>query len=285
LRKVVTKMQIDWFTVGAQTINFLLLVWLLKRYLYVPILNAIDARESHVAKVLSDADTIKSEAELERKLFDQKNFEINAKHDELLKESKMIACEKGEQIIINAYKKADDISKNRLLVLERELQNYHNNIAVKSLKEIYEITRKVLAELADVKLEEKMFECFSKHLQSITPEEKNNLNKIIESGKSGLILYSAFELTPAKIKKTNAILQQVISPNINRHYPLKHEIKPELISGIELRSNGWKIAWNSEDYLNVLQTNIKQRLDEQRETINSKNKQLNTSSHTAKISV
>jgi F-type H+-transporting ATPase subunit b len=258
---------------------------LLKRYLYVPILNAIDARESHVAKVLSDADTIKSEAELERKLFDQKNFEINAKHDELLKESKMIACEKGEQIILNAHIKADDISKNRLLVLERELQYYHDNIAVKSLKEIYEITRKVLADLADVKLEEKMFECFCKHLQSITPEEKNNLNKIIESGKSGLILYSAFELTPAKIKKTNAILQQVISPNINRHYPLKYEIKPELISGIELRSNGWKIAWNSEDYLNVLQTNIKQRLDEQRETINSKNKQLNTSSHTAKISV
>jgi len=278
-------MQIDWFTVGAQTINFLLLVWLLKRYLYVPILNAIDARESHVAKVLSDADTIKSEAELERKLFDQKNFEINAKHDELLKESKMIACEKGEQIILNAHIKADDISKNRLLVLERELQYYHDNIAVKSLKEIYEITRKVLADLADVKLEEKMFECFCKHLQSITPEEKNNLNKIIESGKSGLILYSAFELTPAKIKKTNAILQQVISPNINRHYPLKYEIKPELISGIELRSNGWKIAWNSEDYLNVLQTNIKQLLDEQRETINSKNKQLNTSSHTAKISV
>ncbi|WP_297820196.1 hypothetical protein [uncultured Paraglaciecola sp.] len=278
-------MQIDWFTVGAQTINFLLLVWLLKRYLYVPILKAIDARESHVAKVLSDADTIKSEAELERKLFDQKNFEINAKHDELLKESKMIAYEKGEQIILNAHIKADDISKNRLLVLERELQYYHDNIAVKSLKEIYEITRKVLADLADVKLEEKMFECFCKHLQSITPEEKNNLNKIIESGKSGLILYSAFELTPAKIKKTNAILQQVISPNINRHYPLKYEIKPELISGIELRSNGWKIAWNSEDYLNVLQTNIKQLLDEQRETINSKNKQLNTSSHTAKISV
>jgi F-type H+-transporting ATPase subunit b len=258
---------------------------LLKRYLYVPILNAIDARESHVAKVLSDADTIKSEAELERKLFNQKNIEINEKRDELLKESKMIACEKGEQIIINAYKKADDISKNRLLVLERELQNYHNNIAVKSLKEIYEITRKVLAELADVSLEQKMFECFCKHLNRITPEEKTNLNKIIESGKSRLVLYSTFELTPENIKKINTILQQVISPNINRHYPLKYKIKPELISGIELRSNGWKIAWNSEDYLNVLQTNIKQRLDEQRETINSKTSQLNTSSHTAKFLV
>ena len=38
-------MLIDWFTVGAQALNFLILVWLLRRFLYKPILNAIDARE------------------------------------------------------------------------------------------------------------------------------------------------------------------------------------------------------------------------------------------------
>jgi F-type H+-transporting ATPase subunit b len=37
-------MLIDWFTVGAQVLNFLILVWLLKRFLYGPILDAIDAR-------------------------------------------------------------------------------------------------------------------------------------------------------------------------------------------------------------------------------------------------
>ncbi len=36
-------MPIDWFTVGAQALNFLILVWLMKRFLYKPILNAIDA--------------------------------------------------------------------------------------------------------------------------------------------------------------------------------------------------------------------------------------------------
>jgi F-type H+-transporting ATPase subunit b len=277
-------MQIDWFTVGAQTLNFLLLVWLLKRYLYVPILKAIDARESQVAKVLSDADTIKTVAELERKLFDQKNVEINAKHDALLKESKMLAREQSEQIILKAHKNADAISKNRLLALDQELQHYHDNIAVKSLQEIYEITRKVLADLADVELEQKMLECFCKHLQSISPGEKTNLNKIVGSGSAGLLLCSAFALTPAQKEKINVILQDVISPNINRHYPLKYEVKPELISGIELRSNGWNIAWNSENYLKALQTHIKQLFVEQRETINSQTMGLNTSSPTVKDS-
>jgi len=38
-------MLIDWFTVGAQTLNFLILVWLMKHFLYQPVLNAIDGRE------------------------------------------------------------------------------------------------------------------------------------------------------------------------------------------------------------------------------------------------
>ena len=42
-------MLIDWFTVGAQALNFLILVWLMKRFLYKPILHAIDAREKRIA--------------------------------------------------------------------------------------------------------------------------------------------------------------------------------------------------------------------------------------------
>ena len=38
-------MRINRFTVFAQAINFLILVWLLKRFLYKPILHAIDERE------------------------------------------------------------------------------------------------------------------------------------------------------------------------------------------------------------------------------------------------
>ena len=54
-------MLIDWFTVGAQVVNFLILVWLLKRFLYKPILAAIDAREKRIAAELADANAKKTE--------------------------------------------------------------------------------------------------------------------------------------------------------------------------------------------------------------------------------
>lgn len=65
-------MLIDWFTVGAQTLNFLILVWLMKRFLYQPVLDAIDAREQRIAQELADAAQKQAQAQQEREEFQKK---------------------------------------------------------------------------------------------------------------------------------------------------------------------------------------------------------------------
>jgi len=77
-------MLIDWFTVGAQALNFLILVWLMKRFLYQPILRAIDARETRIAAELADADAKKAEAQTERDEFRRKNEEFDQQRAALL---------------------------------------------------------------------------------------------------------------------------------------------------------------------------------------------------------
>ena len=77
-------MLIDWFTVGAQALNFLILVWLMKRFLYKPILQAIDAREKRIALSLADADAKKAEAQKERDEFEKKNEEFDQQRAALL---------------------------------------------------------------------------------------------------------------------------------------------------------------------------------------------------------
>ena len=77
-------MLIDWFTVGAQALNFLILVWLMRRFLYKPILHAIDEREKRIAAELSNADAKKAEAEKERDEFQNKNTEFDQQRAALL---------------------------------------------------------------------------------------------------------------------------------------------------------------------------------------------------------
>ena len=77
-------MLFDWFTVGAQALNFLVLVWLMKRFLYKPILDAIDAREKRIALALLDAALKQTAAQKERDEFQKKNEDFDHQRNDLL---------------------------------------------------------------------------------------------------------------------------------------------------------------------------------------------------------
>ena len=101
-------MLIDWFTVGAQIVNFLILVWLLQHFLYKPILNAIDAREKRIAAELADADKKKAEAQKERTDFEDKNKAFDEQRIALLaKATDEAKAERGR--LINQAKQ-DEVS-------------------------------------------------------------------------------------------------------------------------------------------------------------------------------
>ena len=103
-------MLIDWFTVGAQALNFLILVWLMKRFLYKPILHAIDAREERIAKELADADAKKAEAQKERDEFEHKNEEFDQQRAALLSKATDEAQAERQRLLDEARKAAAALS-------------------------------------------------------------------------------------------------------------------------------------------------------------------------------
>src|SRR5271165_4865540 len=106
-------MLIDWFTVGAQVLNFLILVWLLKHFLYKPILNAVDAREKRIAAELADADAKKTEAQKERDEFQHKNEVFDQQRAALLSKATEEATAERQRLLDDARKAADALSVKR----------------------------------------------------------------------------------------------------------------------------------------------------------------------------
>lgn len=91
-----------WFTIVAQAINFLILVWLLKRFLYKPILQAIDAREKGIATQLAAA--VAKEAEAQKKADDlqHKNEAFDKERAALLIKATDDAKAEGQRLIDQA---------------------------------------------------------------------------------------------------------------------------------------------------------------------------------------
>ena len=104
-------MLINWFTVCAQAINFLILVWLLKRFLYKPILHAIDEREKGIAAQLASAEAKTAEAQKDRDDFQHKNEAFDKERAALLKKATDDASAERQRLLDEAKKDADDLAR------------------------------------------------------------------------------------------------------------------------------------------------------------------------------
>ncbi len=168
-------MLIDWFTVAAQVINFLILVWLLKRFLYQPILDAIDAREKRIAAELADADAKKAEAKAERDEFQHKNEAFDQQRAALLSQVTDEAKSERQRLLDEARKAADALSAKRQETLRNDAQNLNQALSRRTQQEVFAITRKALTDLATTSLEERLGEVFTRRLRTMDGPAKAGL--------------------------------------------------------------------------------------------------------------
>jgi F-type H+-transporting ATPase subunit b len=165
-------MLIDWFTVGAQALNFLILVWLMKRFLYKPILHAIDAREKRIATELADADAKKAEAQKERDEFQHKNEEFDQQRAALLSKATDEAKAERQRLLDEARQAADALSAKRQETLRNEAHNLNQAISRRTQQEVFAIARKALTDLATTSLEERLGEVFTRRLREMDGRRK-----------------------------------------------------------------------------------------------------------------
>jgi F-type H+-transporting ATPase subunit b len=245
-------MLIDWFTIFAQLINFLVLVWLLKRFLYKPILNAIDEREVQIAKKISEAKKIELEAKKERDELQAKIKKIDNNRTELLSQATSEAEAERDRLFEKAQRDAQIFTKNKHDDFEREEKEFHKKIIGQTQDQVFTIIRKVLLDLAGASLESQVVEVFVRRLSEIDEKTKKEMISSFSSTMNQGTLRSMANLT---LKQRTAI-ESVINDFFKNKVNIKYEIKPDLLSGLEFIMNGQRLAWSIDDYLTSLEKEV-----------------------------
>ncbi|MCG6881431.1 MAG: F0F1 ATP synthase subunit delta [Deltaproteobacteria bacterium] len=251
-------MLMDWFTIGAQALNFLILVWLMKRFLYKPILHAIDEREHRIARELAEADKKKGDAEKEREQFQKKNGEFDREREAFLNQAKGEAKAERGRLLDEARKAADALRAKRQDALKREQQSLNDEITRRTREEVFAIAGKTLADLAGTSLEERMSEVLMRRLRELDGDAKEGLAKALKTSTDPVLVRSAFELP----SEQRAAIQHALSETFSAEIQFRFETAPDVISGIELTANGRKVAWSIADYLASLEKSVGELLKE-----------------------
>jgi F-type H+-transporting ATPase subunit b len=247
---------IDWFTVGAQALNFVILVWLMKRFLYEPVLRAIDTREKLIATELADAAAKQVEAHDERDEFQHKNEELDQRRAALLKSATDEANVERQRLLDQARHAADALSAKRQEALRNEAMNLHEAVQRRTQHEVFAIARKVLTDLATTDLEERLAAVFTRRLRQLDGPTKAGLAVGLKAASDSAIIRSAFEL-PADQR---AVIQNALNETFSADVHVRFEIAPDLVSGIELVTNGQTVGWTIAEYLGSLERGIDELL-------------------------
>jgi F-type H+-transporting ATPase subunit b len=254
-------MLIDWFTVVAQAVNFLILVWLLRRFLYRPILAAIEAREKKIASQLEDAAARQAQAQKQGEDFRHQSEALDKQREELLRTATNDANAERQRLVDTARKDADTLRSKLADAVTNEREVLNQQIVTRTREEVFAIARKTLADLADTSLEERMTEVFLDHLRDLCDERRTAQGAASRPAKSApaarsaavpAIVRSVYEISPGR----RAAVEVSVKAYLGADVTVRFETSPDPVTGIELTWDGRKIAWSVADYLTSLSKNV-----------------------------
>lgn len=245
-------MLIDWFTVIAQAVNFLVLMYLLKRFLYKPVLNAIDAREEHIVETVKRAEDQKAEAKAEREIFVKKNEDFDRQRTDLISQAREDAKVTGEEILEKERLAVDALREKWQSALADEQRRLGDETIRRIQEEVFAIVRQIFSDLADTTLEEHMVEVFDRRLRQAWKAPNDGLARALRTSPTIIRVKSAFALSAAQ----QASLRQTLSETFAGDADVGFETEPNLIGGIELIADGQRVAWTVADYLARMKSGI-----------------------------
>ncbi len=244
-------MLIDWFTVIAQLFNFLLLVWLLKRFLYKPIMNAVDHREKSIEEELENAQNQMKKAEVLNQDYIAQMENLKQKRETLMSEAIQDANNTKQKLLEETKKDLARMNEKQKEVLKDppppppQEESYQNDLVRKAQTEIFQIAKKALHDLASEDIEKHMYTIFVDRLKSLTEEEKEKLSYTLSDSHYKIIFKSSYELDT--VQKTT--LTQLMTDIALHHVTMIYVEQTDLINGFELMTGDFKLSWNFEEYL------------------------------------
>jgi F-type H+-transporting ATPase subunit b len=252
-------MHINWFVFLAQIFNFLLLMYLLKRFLYGRILKAMDDREAKIAARFAEAEDLKVKANEEAVLYEKRNQMLNETKDRMLNEATMAADAKRKELMEKVRVEVDQVKIRWQDMLSREQDAFFYDLRQRAAKELYATARKALRDLADADLEERIVDEFLRRVKALDEEKSIQMRKAISGGGNRVTIQSAFGI-PA-LRRTQ--IEETLKKQITNGFTINYLQQPEIVSGIEMRVNGHKIAWSLNEYLETLVENLTETLQKE----------------------
>ena len=235
-------MSIDWITVAAQVVNFLVLIWLLKRFLYRPILDGIDAREKEIAERMGEAERIRADAEDAKAEFEARSGSLRAGREDVLEATRQAAEADRSKLLTEARERLTREQAANAAQRAEQAHRYSEELHRDGARALLSLTRKALKDLADEELEACIVVQASQRLTGIADE----LRKAGGESLQAVAVTHAPLPDAARERLVNELVALI--PGIT----VSFKSEPTQAPGLVLRMGGAQVEWTVDSYIDGL---------------------------------
>ena len=249
-------MLIDWFTVAAQIVNFLILVFLLHRFLYRPIVRHMTEREEKIKQRLEEASNKQREAQDQIEEFRRKGDELEKEAGKKIEQAETEAGKRKEDLLEEAQKHVEEQRTKWLESLEKEKESFAREFKKRGSQEILKYVGRILNDLADEPLNNRLAGVLVNRIEKLTEQDRDKLQRASRSEE--VVVRSTCELDSSEKRKLTTILHQICG----KEAEVSYQADPEQPLGIEVRVGNVRLSWSIEGYLEDLKSGVMSLVEE-----------------------
>jgi F-type H+-transporting ATPase subunit b len=255
-------MQLEWFTTVAQIVNFLILVVLLKRFLYGPIIRAMDAREAHIATRVQAAQDQLLEAERQAAHYHEQLQAMNEAREAILNRAEEEAETQRQRLLDQARQDVQQLQARWRQTLQQEQTSWLQELRRQAGLQVVTVARHAVEDLAHADLEKIVMQVFLDRLKALDEEARQAFRAAGGDRPMAVMIRSAFPV-PVDVQQT---LRQAVREHLAEHAEVQFATVPALLCGIELEAKGRKLAWHMASYMDRLEEQFAAMLQQNMET-------------------
>jgi F-type H+-transporting ATPase subunit b len=224
-------MTIDWWTFFLQTVNFLLLVWLLQHFLYKPVKAVIERRRQLAEQALLKAEATEKEAATAKAEFEAKSAELERNREASAKAAQKAAAADAKTIIAQARKEADQIEAKARKVAEDTHSAALANLKQEIVETAVKVAETILRKTANSDLNEVFLSHILDEIDALNKDDRARIDADIASKDGAVEVATSMQLTETE--------RETWTKTLSQHLHLRGRpgftTEPDLLGGAELR--------------------------------------------------
>ncbi len=221
-------MRFEWWTLALQTVNFTVLVWLLHRFLYKPVLRAIDARRAELDAQRAEAAKAELRAKARLATIEAERRDIAAERAAALKTAAVQSEEAAAVRRAQAEQEATALLDKTRKVIATERDQALAEVRKAALDLGMEVARRLLADLPLEQRAEAWLTRIQQHLASLPDGERAELTTALDG--CPLRVVTAMPLPEAVMNRWRDRLHRALGQNVS----IAFAADETLVAGAEL---------------------------------------------------